>query len=142
MTNPIQPPPLTLESAIKHLQEIVDSKPEGFRYRAEDVSFNSFDLPYRRPYAPNCLYVESVEPNGSLVPSCIAAHLFVRMGVPLNKIGLQEGNGAGDVARVLGLIDANSHDVARLLREVQGHQDEGYTWAEALGMAKASIGTP
>lgn len=86
-----------------------------------------------------CRYVE--EKKGQLSPSCIAGHVFYRLGVPLEVLADYDedsfGNAADVVGEKLGLPDTAS----RLLRAAQALQDCEYPWGEALRSAEEIAGT-
>lgn len=97
------------------------------------------DYIYKRPaYITSneaCLYVHPSEDGSSAQPGCIVGHVLNRLGIGLPAMAQHEGADAGTLVGALGLTNL-SPDTLGLLDDVQGFQDSGETWAEALSSAE------
>lgn len=98
--------------------------------------------PLPRPDSPGrttCLYAEEIQDGAGvhLVPSCLVGHAAYLLGGMelLQKLHDLEG---GDAYAVLEDAELASERARNWLSDVQGSQDMGFTWGQALAMNKMS----
>lgn len=113
------------------LAAAVAERGEDFVYITPDTDEES---------APKCLYVH--EATGGLECGCIVGWVLHRAGVPLELLRQYEGSHATDVLDRLWDINvlAASLEAASLLHAVQGSQDDGSPWGEAVREALEEVG--
>ena len=118
---------ITLEEVNDMLTEIVGEKPEGFRYRdiapGEAWGLGGIDVNNPDAYA-ECVYGDK-EGN----PCCLVGQVIVRAGEVIKpKI---DGQNAHSILtnHYPGLF---TESAIERLQTVQGRQDDGLTWADAI----------
>lgn len=119
-----EPIMLTLENVIPALQDAVDSKPNGYIY----INPDGEQARYIGGVA--CSYVDECKNE----PSCIVGHALHALGVSLITLHENEGTPAHfllDTLEEEGIAVATS-DVVNLLKRVQGEQDLGTSWVDAV----------
>jgi len=109
----------TQEQAIELLERVVADAGQDYIYPT---------------YATSCVYVK----DGA--PSCIVGKALALAGIDLDLIAQLDGHN-DEVVSAYAIPtyfpDLVSVEVAELLQVVQNHQDNGWTWGEALADAKA-----
>jgi hypothetical protein len=106
---------IDLDALVRAVREIAAEKPNHVYKKQPDTG--------------HCLYVQ----EGG-VPGCIVGQAATRIGVPVDA--LERWNDIGQIGIVLYRI-SRSDDRLSWLIHVQGSQDEGARWAEAVGIAEA-----
>lgn len=124
---------LTVDGVLADLDALVSEFGEGYVYGYEEEASGG----------PACLYAKVKD--GKPIPDCIAGHVLVRNGFPVEE--LIYGPAAGSFA--VGAIDENlqrmkdeglvtfESGVDTVLRVAQMNQDLGYTWGHSVAEAKA-----
>lgn len=77
--------------------------------------------------AIQCQYVEHD------TPGCIMAHLFTRLGIPLEKLSVYEGYPATDIAKELFI--SVPRESLTLISMAQMHQDNKISWGRSVALA-------
>jgi hypothetical protein len=106
---------LTLEKAIELVEQAIADRGEDYVYeRPEDVE--------------ECQYVHGDEPG------CIVGYILHAAGVDLGTLHDNEGIWASFVTNNLAMqnVLAADYGVACFLDSIQGEQDRGKTWGQAL----------
>ncbi|MET7939657.1 hypothetical protein [Streptomyces sp. NPDC005302] len=109
---------ITSDDVIRTLREVVDEQPDHVYQRPADMDGSE-----------PCLYVHTDE-TGAQVPGCVVGHVVSRLGVSLSNVADHEGTNASGLLEVLRISVGD--DTAEFLDTVQGHQDLGFSWREAL----------
>ncbi|MGW1859348.1 hypothetical protein [Streptomyces collinus] len=86
----------------------------------------------------SCFYVHVDGNDEPDTPGCLVGHVLNRLGVPLDRLAMYEGTGAGGM--VAAVLDVTGHpdevgNVVDVLAFTQDAQDNGSTWADALADA-------
>lgn len=115
MTND-QPIRISYDSAVTLLKRAVLEKGADYVYRD----------PNDKDARPECSYFE---PDGS--PSCIVGHVIHYKGVELDDVAPLNTGLAVDVLVSDGIIAGDEYSMD-LLTDVQGFQDHGMPWGEAV----------
>lgn len=111
---------ITDETIVATLKAVVAERPE-----------HRYVQPATAGREPGCLYV-----HGD-VPGCLVGHVLHRMGVPLRELLRHEFSTASEVLEAL---DTDiSERVGAFLDNVQGDQDSGATWGDALASYVADL---
>lgn len=103
---------------------------------AEAVAEKGADFVYVNKYGQQadqsgdvtCQYVHGDQPG------CIVGNVLHRAGVPLDELGQYETHSVDDLGQRLFTAEAR---VKLLLNHIQGHQDVGVPWGEAVRLALA-----
>jgi len=111
---------LTLVRAKEIAAEVVAEFGEDYVYPEEHKAqcINSEE--------PACMYVHDGK------PSCLVAQILVRFGVPVSLLMFWENRGAYVVSQE---VTECEDQVASFLSVLQGRQDGGVSWGEALKVA-------
>ena len=92
------------------------------------------DFVYKRPESSSfCLYVHEAS-DGSKTPGCIVGHALHRLGFSFDE--LEIGGTAGEALHRLGISDWDKDTVVWITR-VQGEQDTGIPWGQAVARTDA-----
>lgn len=120
---------LSLDKAKELLAEAVALKGEDYVYTTPDGMQGSED------YQPYCLYVHDDQPG------CIVGHVLHAAGVSLPVLLAEETNDAEGALRNLARENTLNYEdgVSQLLQDVQGAQDKGTPWGEAVREALAEL---
>lgn len=102
---------ITYDEAVADLMAVVEGR-EGYVYEPD----------------PFCMYFN---PDGS--PSCIVGHVLVRHGITALQVGTLNYSRAKRLSAE-GVLDVDDR-AENLLESVQGMQDKGIPWGEALTAA-------
>lgn len=143
---------VTFEQAFGEFAEIAVEAPVGFTYeRLATEACLYVHGGFAGPLAATAAgFSGGVAPP--LEPGCIVAHWLHRFhGVPLATLAPLEGkSGTHVLVRLLAagvlppdlLNDPSSAQLLKFLQVVQGHQDAGRTWSNALEAAYTLVTTP
>lgn len=107
---------ITLEQVRKAMEELVESKPEGFAYK--DVHEG-----YRYGTGVQCRYVI----GGG--PGCIVGQVGHMLGISIGDLTRREGFDAA-------ALDWFDKEAGSYLQDAQTVQDRGFTWALAYQAAE------
>lgn len=85
------------------------------------------------PFITHCSYLTSRDEPGR---GCLIGQAFERIGVPRGSLARCEGHSASAAVDQLDILHSTRRDLRMLwLDRVQGEQDTGETWAEAVATA-------
>jgi hypothetical protein len=106
------------------------------------ITFDQFETEVRRIVAENFHYLYARPPQGCvyLLPkgegwegSCLFGHVFLALGLSTDEIRQFEGDTV--VALISKFIPGTTREQKFWAVEIQGKQDNGYTWGQALAYA-------
>ena len=119
-------PKFTDEQWTDALKKAVADKGEEFVYKRQPNP--------NAPVVMTCYYAEEIqdETGVHLIPGCLVGHAAYLLGgeETLGELHSQEGLGAQSA---LGYLDLASVEARELLGDIQGRQDQGVPWGEAIG---------
>ena len=137
---------LTFDKAVQYLKEAVELKGENHVYEQVPVNWSKDDP--EELNGPSCLYAKDGQPD------CIVGHVLAKAGVPIEDMTWVYGErqesprqtkySHGTAYNVLerlefhGVLKADGN-TKRLLTIVQGRQDDGMPWGEALSFALSDL---
>lgn len=124
---------IDLETAVRELDRAVAEKGEDFIYAFEKRDSSSSDV----FSMVLCNYTRRDPDSGEIEPGCIVGMVLAACGFPVQEMHRTIGI-IREVARNRSLpIDG---DALLLLQDVQGLQDDGYMWGDAVREAKEKRG--
>lgn len=123
----------THEQVMKTLADVVAENPEKVYAAPEHMKSVDRDYPLHNL---SCFYVHTDEGGTNPKPGCLVGAVLHRLGVSLEYLSKNEGRGAAVMTGELGLPD----ETRSVLDHVQGRQDDGATWEQALRSATTDDG--
>lgn len=126
--------PITIEAFTAAIEAAVQERGPEFIYPKGEYGWRTL---IGRPAGPShdvtCLYVRTDADE----PACIIGAALHQLGYPLAYLRRFEGDDGRDVLRMA--IENVDERLVSAARAAQDHQDNGFTWGEALDVYRSVI---